>query len=97
MKCIVIRKNDIDFLLSNFSNPKLKREFFRLVEEQDQLAGNRKSLVYEFSLTEVVIEYILDELSDLLILKGFDSNDDLNSMGSYIEGLIDQFSSIYYD
>jgi hypothetical protein len=92
-----LNRQDIDFLLKYLADAKIKRDLLLFVEKQESLNRETQKSSYEFNFTDDFIESILDELSDLLILKGFDSNDDLNSMGSYIEGLIDQFSSIYYD
>jgi len=58
-------------------------------------ACNRNNVV-EIGLSEKELEDILDELTHLLITKGFDEKGNINPDGEMIEEIIDVFSMSFY-
>jgi hypothetical protein len=50
----------------------------------------------EIIINDNIAEILLDKLSNLLIEKGLNKNDEPNQFGIYIESLIDKVSREYY-
>lgn len=89
-------KNDIDFLEKNISVDSAIIGF-RAAKERGAIIIKEKYTTdkYNLILSAETVSKILDELGDLLSLKGLDDNSEPNSFGRRIEGLIDIFSVCY--
>jgi hypothetical protein len=88
MKKILLKNKDIEFLLDNLKNHLIKKK----IKNSRPLNKGKEAL-----LEIEDIELILNELSDLLIEKGLNENKEPNSLGFYIESLIDTFNRTKYE
>lgn len=83
---IKLNKNDFEYLFKVFDSLPLELNYRKM---------NNHNVIIESD--EIVIEKMLDRLSDFLTDKGFDSNDNLNHIGGRIEKIIDAISTVFYD
>lgn len=91
-----LSSENIDYLLSIVKNKEIRKK----------IQDCKKNKVYkktyfvdryfiDFQAKEV--KEILNELTNDFVARGIYENSEPNSLGIYIEGIIDLFSEIYYD
>ena len=80
----ILKKKDIEFILENFSDQYL----INIIKSSKEIDGK-----YYLSLSKDMIDRLLDSLSDLLVEKGLQKDDEPNQIGFKIESLIDVLNS----
>lgn len=93
---IKIHESDITFLEKNIKNDSALSGLRSAIERGlITIKGKYTIDKYNAILTAEDVSEILDELGDLLSLKGLDDNSEPNALGRRIESLIDIFSDGY--
>ena len=95
---IKLHDSDISFLEKNIKNNSALFGLRSAIERGPiTVKGKYATDKYNVKLSAVDVSAILDELGDLLSLRGLEINSEPNSLGRRIEGLIDIFSDSYYE
>lgn len=93
MKTVVLAKSDIEFLRENSIITSELYEKAKIVYRyRNDLGRNEDADRRELHLSNKQIDQVLDNLSDLLISRGVDNGAEPNSLGVYVERLIDVFN-----
>ncbi len=92
-KTYQLHQRELDFLMAHISQPHL-REVLKRAKENGSffVQGRYDTGKYRVTITKEDAERIVDYLSNLLCEIGLKSNSEPNSIGLYIENLIDTFT-----
>lgn len=90
-KKITFSQKQLILLKESIKNPEIHKKYFEDIEKNRLIVKNHLTNRYEFFFSHDDKIQILDELSDLLTQKGFNSNWDINHEGRAIEEIIDLF------
>lgn len=93
MSQIKIKKKYIEFLKKNGLTEILIRKYNDLKTTKKI----KRDSVFEINLDKEETETILDELTNFLIINGFDEKEKINLDGEMIEEIIDVFSMHFYE
>ncbi len=89
-----IKKTDFDFLINNFQNKNLIEILNNSIDFEK--SSKIKNVIF-LKINENDVKNLLEELGNILILRGLNDNDEPNEDGYYIEKLIDLFNKKLYD
>jgi len=88
-KRITLSLKQLTFLKEHIENSEIRKKYFENFEKNRLLVRNHLTNRFELSFSHDDKIQILDELSNLLTLNGFDLNWDITDEGKAIEEIID--------
>ncbi|WP_318390917.1 hypothetical protein [Enterobacter sp.] len=88
-----INKADLTFIIKIISNSPLAERFKAIEKNGEYLEKNKHPTgKYIIELSDPEVDFILDRLSAYIMELGVDANGEINSIGIYVDSLIDLFN-----
>ena len=88
-----VLEDDLNFLSSRVTDTALLKAF-ELAKQEGRIESRSTTKIFALSLSSVQRDELEDSLLNLFCAEGIDHSSEPNTMGYYLEGLIDSFAPI---